>query len=181
METDDELVRKARAGDAQAFGELISRHQKAVGGFLLSVLHDVDSAEDAAQAAFVKAFQGLRSFEGRSNFKTWVSRIALNVAKSQLRWRKIRGWLPLAGPVGDDGNWEDRLREAAPKDEREALEKKLEFERTLEGLSPREREIAALRLEGYSLGEIAGTLGVSTGTVKSTLFTATRKMRDRLS
>lgn len=180
-EADEELVRRARTGDRDAFGELIQRHQRAVGGFLLSVLHDVDAAEDAAQQAFVKAFQNLDSFEERSSFKTWVSRIALNVARSQLRWAKLRGWLPLV-PAGDeDGRWEDRVRDLVHGDEREALEFKVDLERAMTALSPREREIAALRLEGFALDEIAGVLGVSTGTIKSTLFTATRKMRQRLS
>ena len=180
-EPDEELVRRARSGDREAFGELISRHQKAVGGFLLSVLHDVDAAEDAAQQAFVKAFKNLYSFEGRASFKTWVSRIALNVARSQLRWRKIRNWLPLGGAPDEDGRWEERLRSAVRVDEQEALDRKLDLESALGGLTGREREIAALRLEGLSLDEIAGALGVTTGTVKSTLFTATRKMRQRLS
>lgn len=182
MEPDEDLVLKARSGDAEAFGMLIERHQKAVAGFLLSVLHDLDGAEDAAQLAFVKAFKSLSSFEGRSSFKTWVSRIALNVARSQLRWAKLRRLAALDAPQGEgDRSWEDTLREACPgRDEGEVLERKLDLERAMQALSPREKEIAAMRLEGYSLGEIAETLEVSVGTVKSTLFEATHKMRERL-
>jgi RNA polymerase sigma-70 factor (ECF subfamily) len=183
-ETDEELVRRARAGDAEAFGGLIERHQKTVASFLLSMFHDPDAAEDAAQEAFLKAFRGLGRFEGRSSFKTWVSRIALNEARSRLRWAKLRSWLSLDAPRGDDdgSSWEERLRSARPGPaEDEELEKKLDLERAMAALSPREREIAALRLEGYSLGEIAQSLEVSEGTVKSTLFSATHKMRKRLS
>lgn len=183
METDEELVRKARSGDVEAFGALIERHQQPVAGFLISVLHDMDSAEDAAQLAFVKAWEGLASFEGRSSFKTWVSRIALNIAKSRMRWERLRRWLPLDAPRGEDGDgWEESVRSAATgSDEQDLLERKLELERAMGALAPREREVAALRLEGYSLGEIAQVLRVSAGTVKSTLFAATRKMRLRLS
>lgn len=179
METDEALVERARAGDAEAFGVLIERHQRAVTGFLLSMLRDMDLAEEASQAAFVKAFQNLRSFEGHSSFKTWVSRIAVNAARSHMRWAKVRRWLPLGGSGDDeDGNWEDHLKADGPGgDDWEALDRKLDLERAMKGLPRREREVAVLRLEGYSLGEIAETLQVSEGTVKSTLFEATRKMR----
>ncbi|MBI5241339.1 MAG: RNA polymerase sigma factor [Elusimicrobia bacterium] len=182
METDEALVRRARAGDAEAFGVLVSRHQKAVAGFLLSVLHDLDAAQDAAQQAFVRAFMRLESFEERSSFKTWVSRIALNVARSRLRWARMSNWLSLDAPRDSEGGtWEESVRRAGPReDETRVLEKKLDLERALAALSPREREVAAMRLEGYSLDEVAGVLGISEGTVKSTLFAATRKMRQRL-
>src|SRR5258706_2107719 len=131
--SDEDLVERTRSGDAEAFGELIERHQKAVAGFLLSMLHDLDSAEDAAQQAFVKAFQGLASFEGRSHFRTWVSRIAINEARSRMRWTGLRRWLSLDAPMGDgDEAWEGRVREASPAGgEGEALERKLDLERAL--------------------------------------------------
>jgi len=180
MESDEELVRRARAGEVRAFGVFVERHQKAVAGFCLSLLHDLDAAEEAAQAALVEAFKSLGSFEGRSSFKTWVSRIALNLARSQLRRARFMAWLPSAGEEGEE-RWEERLREAAPAgEEREALERRLDLERAMEALSPREKEMAAMRLEGYTLGEIAEAFGVSEGTVKSAVFSATQKMRRRL-
>jgi len=182
--SDEDLVRRSRLGDTEAFGALVERHQKAVAGFLLSMFRDMDIAEDAAQQAFVKAFRCLGSFRGRANFKTWVSRIAINEARSRLRWAKLRRWLSFdAPPAGSErGSWEERLRASigAP-DEKEALERKLDLERAMAALGRREKETAAMRLEGYSLGEIAAVLGISEGTVKSTLFAATRKMRERLS
>jgi RNA polymerase sigma-70 factor, ECF subfamily len=181
-EPEDSLVRRARDGDADAFGVLIERHQKAVAGMLISLLHDLDAAEDAAQQAFLKAYKNMKSFEGRSSFRTWVCRIAINEARTRMRWQKLRHWLSFDAPAGEDGGtWEERLREACPSENQEALERKLELERAMGELSPREREISALRLEGYALNEIAEILAVSEGTVKSTLFTATRKMRKSLS
>lgn len=178
---DEELVLKAREGDGEAFGVLIERHQKSVAGFLLTLLHDMDAAEDAAQQAFLQAFQHLGRFESRASFKTWVSRIALNVAKSRLRWAGLRRWLPLGADDGDRG-WEERLRPIANgPDEIKAVERKLELERAMAKLSAREKQVAALRLEGYSLGEAAEVLGISEGTVKSTLFEAVQKMRRQLS
>ncbi len=173
------LIKRAQDGDAAAFGTLVERHQPAVLGFLLSLLRDADAAEEAAQEAFVKAFENLRRFENRASFRTWVSRIALNQARSRARWQRLRRWLSLEELAGEDESWEERLRAAGgPADrEREALERRLEWERAMTCLSRREKEIVALRLEGYELSETAQTLGVSVGTVKSTLFEATRKLR----
>ena len=180
-ETDEDLVRRARAGDGEAFGVLIERHQAAVTGFLSGVLRDLDLAEETAQEAFVKAYENLASFEGRSSFKTWVSHIALNAARSRLRWSGLRRWLSLDAPRQDaTGAWEEQMEAAAP-DEFAAVERRLEFDRAMTGLGPREKEITAMRLEGYDLNEIADVLKISEGTVKSTLFTATRKMREKLS
>ena len=171
---------RARAGDREAFGALVDRHHGAVLGFLMTVARDADLAEECAQEAFLKAFRSLASFEGRSSFRTWVSRIALNEVRGQWRWRKVRGLLSLGS--GEDAEVDsDALRsDAGTADELSALERRLELERAMAGLGRREREIVALRLEGYALHEIAETLGVTEGTIKSTLFDATRKMREKL-
>mgnify|MGYP001586247491 CR=1 FL=1 len=178
-ETDEQLVLKARGGDARAFGTLIERHQKPVAGFLLSLLGNLDLAEEAVQEAFVKAFQSIESFQGRSSFRTWVARIAVNAARSRQRWARLRQWLSLDAPAGEDGeSWAARLGDDGADLKR--VERRLELERAMTGLSPREHEVAALRLEGYALGEIGAVLGVSEGTVKSTLFTAVHKMKGKL-
>ncbi len=181
IEQDRGLVERACAGDLEAFGTLVERHQPAVVGFLMTVCRDVDLAEDCAQQAFIKAFRAIGSFQRQSSFRTWVSRIALNEARAHWRWRKLRNWLPIGGS-SEDGISEETLRsKTASQDELAALEKKMELERAMASLGRREREIAAMRLEGYQLGEIAQVLGISEGTVKSTLFEATRKMKERLS
>ena len=181
VETDEELVRRTRAGDREAFAGLVERHQKAVAGFLLGVLRDLDLAEETAQEAFVKAYQNLASFESRSSFKTWVSHIALNAARSRQRWSGLRRWLSLDAPLRDEsGTWEEVVAAAGP-DEMDAVERRFELDRAMTGLGPREREISVLRLEGYALDEIASILKINVGTVKSTLFSATRKMKEKLS
>lgn len=180
---DETLVRRAMDGDPEAFGVLIELHQTAVAGFLLSLLHDPSGAEEIAQAAFVQAYKNLKSFRGQSAFKTWVSRIAINLARSQQRWRKLRGWISLEAFQGqEEGSWEEWLVPAGnpSESEREAVERKLDLERAMTELSPREREVTVLRLEGYTLNEIAQVLEVSEGTVKSTLFGATQKIKERL-
>jgi len=175
------LIERARGGDRDAFGVLVDRHHAAVMGFLMTVGRDADLAEDCAQEAFLKAFRSLNSFEGRSSFRTWVSRIALNEVRGRWRWNKVRGLLSLGQGEDAEVDVESLRTDAGSSDELAALERRMELERALAGLGRREREIAALRLEGYALHEIAELLGISEGTVKSTLFDATRKMRERLS
>src|SRR5258706_1864322 len=109
-ETDEELVLRARSGNAEAFGALVERHQKSVLSFLLTFFHNLDLAEEATQRAFVKAFKAIPSFEGRSSFKTWISRIALNEARLQRRWDRLKQWFS-AGYLdkNEDETWEDRV------------------------------------------------------------------------
>jgi RNA polymerase sigma-70 factor, ECF subfamily len=176
-----ELVRRAAEGETEAFGELVRKHQPAVLGFLLSVFRDRSLAEDAAQSAFVKAFESIEGFEGRSSFKTWVTKIAWNEARSMLRRAKVLCWLPLSAPLDGDGRtFEDTIRDAAGQQGLERVERKLALERAMDKLTLREREVAALRLEGYKLSEIGEVLGISEGTVKWTLFEATGKMKEGL-
>jgi RNA polymerase sigma-70 factor, ECF subfamily len=82
---DHELVRRARRGDREAFGVLVQRYQQRVVGVARALVHNPDDAVELAQETFIRAFQNLRSFEGRSSFSTWIYRIASNLA---IDWRR---------------------------------------------------------------------------------------------
>ena len=178
---DETLVRKAKDGDATAFGLLIERHQSAVTAYLLDLLQDPDRAEETAQRAFVEAYRHLSGFRGDARFMTWVSRIALNEARSQFRYARTRGWLALEDLRGEDGwSWEDRVIAARDRSQQEqaSVEVAHDLRRAMGALTQRERDVAALRLKGCPLHEIGKTLGVSEGTVKSTLFSAKEKLKE---
>ena len=85
---DAEIVARVKAGETDAFEELVRRHGRRVYRSLLGILGSVEEAEDALQDAFLKAFQHLPEFEGRSRFSTWLVRIALNTGLQRLRGRK---------------------------------------------------------------------------------------------
>jgi RNA polymerase sigma-70 factor, ECF subfamily len=85
---DAEFVARVKAGDTDAFEELVRRHGRRVYRSLIGILGSVEEAEDALQDAFLKAFQHLPEFEGRSRFSTWLVRIALNTGLQRLRGRK---------------------------------------------------------------------------------------------
>ncbi len=85
---DAEFVARVKAGDTDAFEELVRRHGRRVYRSLLGILGSAEEAEDALQDAFLKAFQHLPEFEGRARFSTWLVRIALNTGLQRLRGRK---------------------------------------------------------------------------------------------
>jgi len=85
METDISLVQKAKQGDVAAFSELVLRHQKCLLRLAYRVVGDLEVAQDVVQESFMKAYQKLSAFEGRSAFKSWAYQITLNTAKNKLR------------------------------------------------------------------------------------------------
>ena len=85
---DAEFVARVKAGDTDAFEELVRRHGRSVYRSLIGILGSAEEAEDSLQDAFLKAFQHLPEFEGRSRFSTWLVRIALNTGLQRLRGRK---------------------------------------------------------------------------------------------
>lgn len=87
--TDLELVEKVKSGDRRAFSELVKRHQRSVLRLSLRFVKDLDTAEDVTQEAFIKAYEKLNSFEGRSSFKSWLFQIAVNTARNKIReWKR---------------------------------------------------------------------------------------------
>jgi RNA polymerase sigma factor (sigma-70 family) len=120
--SDADLVARARRGDAAAFGELVDRHKTAVYRAALAALGSPADAEDAAQDAFISAYQRLASFRGDASFKTWLLSIAWNQALNRRRSR-TRWWRRQAGLEGQEppeGRREDlsaSLRQAQARPE----------------------------------------------------------------
>tara|TARA_B110001454_G_scaffold219111_1_gene250026 strand:- start:28087 stop:28701 length:615 start_codon:yes stop_codon:yes gene_type:complete len=86
--TDNELVQEIKTGNRKAFSEIVKRHQKSLLRMSLRFVKDLDMAEDVVQESFIKAFEKLNAFEGRSSFKSWLFQIAVNTAKNKLRERR---------------------------------------------------------------------------------------------
>ena len=96
---DDALVMRARNGDHEAFGELVTRHQRRV-WMVCRQYVGVDEADEVAQDSLVKAFTGIRKFDGRAAFSTWLTRIAINTCLDRLRRRRRAGMVD--EPVDED-------------------------------------------------------------------------------
>ena len=89
MEADLNTLERVKNGDLNAFSELVMKHQKSMLRLALRVVQDLTLAEDVVQESFIKAYQKVSSFEGRSSFKSWLFQITLNTARNKLRGKKM--------------------------------------------------------------------------------------------
>lgn len=180
---DDALVMRARNGDHEAFGELVTRHQRRVWVVCRQYV-GVDEADAAAQDSLVKAFTGIRKFDGRAAFSTWLTRIAINTCLDQLR-RRRREALAIEEPIHDA---EERGVLALVADDQAGPEDRTLQNQALASLMARENELPSrqreiFRLRFYAemeLEEIAQVLRVHVGTVKTQLHRAVHRLREEL-
>ncbi|MGZ5292468.1 MAG: RNA polymerase sigma factor [Actinomycetota bacterium] len=174
---DHELVARARDGDADAFGALVARHQRAAFRVAWLIARDPGEAEDAVQEAFVKAWRAMPRFRADAPFRPWILRIVSNEARNRARSARRRDALVLreaaAAGAGDAAPSPEAA--ALSRDEAEALT------RALDRLPERDRMVIAYRwLLDLSEAETAEILGVRLGTVKSRLSRALRRLREEL-
>lgn len=176
--SDARLVAAARAGDRDAFGELVTRYQQRLFHVLAPIVGSAEDAADAAQDAFIQAFAKLESFRGESQFYTWLCRIALNTAYS--RRRRRRPTASLDDAKGNAGAEPPDPRLTAQEDamRREEIE---QVRTALANLGDQHSKILVLReIEGCSYETIAEILDLPVGTVRSRLFRARLQLRDKL-
>ena len=179
---DEGLVMRARNGDRDAFGELVRTHQRRVWRVCRQYLGS-DEAEAATQDTLVKAYTSLASFDGRSAFTTWLTRIAINSCLDELRRRRREGLRlePADAEAADDplaAVPDDRPGPEERSAQRQALVRLAALERAL---PERQREIFRLRFYAeLDLEEIADALGVHVGTVKTQLHRAVHRLRRQL-
>jgi RNA polymerase sigma-70 factor (ECF subfamily) len=183
VDTDDQaLIERCRNGDVAAFEPLVVKYRDRVWRLAFNVLRDREDAWDAAQEAFIRAWQALPSFRGQAAFYTWLFRIAMNVATDRTRQRAARGRAFGTERVPEE-DW-DRLmadQEAGPDDAAGRAEERERITRALAALSEQHRAIIMLSdLEGLSYREIAEVLDIPMGTVMSRLHNARKRLRDVL-
>lgn len=186
-ETRDDLhlVREAQAGDLDAFNLLVLRHQRVVFGLCLRLVGDVPAAEDAAQDAFVKAWQGIGRFRGEvaAQVRPWLLRIAANRCYDDLRARGRRPTASLdAELVEVEPIWSSQA-EAPEGPEAHTLRDELaiHLERAVATLPPDQRLVVLLAdVQGCDYAEVAHVTGAALGTVKSRLNRARARLRQTL-
>ena len=167
-----DLVGQARQGDSSAYRALYEQHKGRVYALCLRMTGDSADAEDATQAAFVRAWERLGAFRGECSFATWLHRIAVNEVLGRRRSAHRRLSRESAG--GDIEVAEGDTRPAAPGAE-------LDLERAIALLPPGAREIFVLHdVEGYGHDEIASMTGLASGTSKAQLHRARRLLREVL-
>jgi RNA polymerase sigma-70 factor (ECF subfamily) len=166
-EPEPETVARARAGDLEAFEELVRTHQADVYRLAIQLVRDPPTAEDVAQEAFLRAYRSFRRFRGQAKFSTWLFRITRNCAVDAIRRR-------------------ERLRrmdrEALADEEfRPDLSLRASLERAIEGLPPDLREpFVLIEVLGLSYTEASTVLSVVPGTLKSRMHRARRLLMTAL-
>ena len=184
--SDVELVARARQGDAGAFGELVDRHRVAVYRAALAALGSHADAEDAAQDAFVIAWQRLASFRGDASFKTWLLTIAWHQAINRRRRRGLVGRVGLVGRAGQLGQVRQEepdvvSTDRSPEETAGDTELRRAIVAAIRALTPKLRDTLLLAQSGeYSYEEIATMLGAPAGTIKWRVSEARRIIRQQL-
>lgn len=176
-----ELIRRVVRGDSEAFNRIVTDYQKPIYRTALAIMRNETDADMITQETFVQAWRKISRFEGRSSLETWLTRIAVNKARDELR-RQRRFASKSSDPDGDTSRL-DALRDERPDAERLLLSFELSrvIEEALVSLPPKQRTIFALRhFEQRGLDEIATILGIEPSTTRVHLHRATRKIREIL-
>ena len=181
--SDRQAVERARDGDHDAFGVLVTRYQERVYRLALRILRDEEQARDAAQDAFLKAYRALRRFEGRSSFYTWLYRLVFNLCLDMRRrdrsnrhveWDEERFTAEMASTLPP-------ALEPGPERALERAELRRDLSAAIDRLPDDARQTLLLReVDGLQYAEIAETMGIPKGTVMSRLYYARRRVKASL-
>ena len=178
------LIARCSAGDEVACSDLVEQHQRMVYQLALHLLGDHNEALDVSQEVFLRVFRTLGTFKGQSSLRTWIYRIVVNQAWNRQRWwrrRRQGDQVSLDEHVRARG--ERAFRDAGPAPDRLLDQKETAGRvwRALEQLPFEQRTAIVLReIDGLSYEEIAFSLGVAGGTVKSRLARAREALRAQL-
>jgi len=169
----------ARNGDAEAFSRLVQVHYARVWRFLIKWVKNRDDAEELAQETFLAAWRNLAGFRADAQFSTWLLGIALNLARNHHNRSPARRW---EVELDESAHLEiPATRSSDPLVQWEQKSSLQALQAAIERLPADMREaIVLIRLEGLSLEQAAGILGVPVGTVKSRLSRAKDKLRSEL-
>lgn len=178
MNEEQTWIDAAREGDQEAFSQLVRRYERRVFALTARMCRNPADAEEAAQEAFVAAWQGLRFFRGESSFSTWLYRLASNACVDLLRREGRRQ--SAAGPSLDDGEAGFDLADQGPSPQQlvERSELRRQIEEGLRALPPDYRQVLILReIHQQTYEEIAEICQLDLGTVKSRISRGRRQLR----
>lgn len=182
---DRELILSAQGGDLEAFEELIQRYDRHILSLAFSYARNSDDAKDIYQETLLRAYRSIRKFEMRSEFSTWLFRIATNVCISfksrQKRYTEVFRRETQQGNADDDEFEREHPSQNTVEGDFMRGELRRQIETALEALSPMQRLVFTMKhYEGYKLREIASATSCAEGTVKKYLFEAVRRLQKEL-
>lgn len=182
LESEPEILRRAQAGDEDAFGEIVKAYYEHVFRLVCSVMRDEHTARDVCQEVWITVWKNLSKFRGDSKFTTWLHPIAVRRAIDHMR--KQRKWYDRFLPfLAEDGVENPELPpvDSNPRRDLERTERNERFERALASLPSKHRTVLALReIQGMSYEEIAKAVKCRPGTVMSRLYHARRILARKL-
>jgi len=170
--TDRDLILRARRGDAEAFGELVTRYQTGVFNVCYRILHERGEAEDLAQESFMRAYDRLNTFDIEREFGPWIRRVAANLCLNHLESQKV------TAPLDEERDADESQKPEAVTEVRERGE---QIREALASLPPHYRLVVELRhYQEMSYDEIAAELRIPLSDVKSHLFRARKLLAEKL-
>ena len=174
-----QLVRLAQKGEKAAFETLVHRHQQRVFAVARGILKRQEDVEDVAQQVFVKAYFSLKRFDQRAAFSTWLYKITVNECWDLLRKRKARPLVYESDFSEEQSRQYSAIEREATKglDTSDRMAMRERLENMLGQLEKRDRAMLILKeVEGFSVEEIADSMGLNANTVKVRLFRARRRL-----
>jgi RNA polymerase sigma-70 factor (ECF subfamily) len=170
--TDEEVIDRVRQGDIDAFEWIVKRYESTVANTIYGILGNISGAEDLGQEVFIRAYHGLYHFRHRAQFKTYLTRIAINVCMDAIKKNDKH-----IVPIQNEDQFKDRLL----VDSQREYDLKDLVQSALYQLDRDQRMVVVLRfLEGYSTRETAGLLKIPEGTVLSRLSRGLARLRQIL-
>ena len=181
--SDNDLIIEARNGNNTAFTNLFYRYDKKVFSIAAQYFQSSDDAKDVYQEVFIRVYKGLKRFEFRSEFSTWLFRVTTNVCLThKAQYKRIQNI-----SISPDENDESPKIELKSSEEDEpdnqliSSETKGKVQNAIDSLAPKQRMVFMLKhIHNYKIREIAKMMECSEGTVKKYLFIATDKLRLKL-
>jgi RNA polymerase sigma-70 factor (ECF subfamily) len=184
-----QFIERLKRGDETAFETLVNERSGEIYGLLYRLTENAEEARDLTQETFLRAFQSIGHFRGESDLRTWIYRIAINQARNRWRWwrrRRRDATVSIDEPEIGGGRLGlvSTLKSTTAKDPEQdtlANERDRALKKALSTLKRIYREAVILRdIEGFAYEEIATTLDISVGTVKSRLARGRQELRRKL-
>lgn len=177
------LIARARAGDGDAYGQLVQANQDRIYASVLRQVRDEHKAMDITQEAFIQAYRAIDTYEDRARFSTWMYRIAMNLITSHYRHERAqkRGGSQTETSLNIEGMPEPGADQRTPDDLVAAGDLGVLVRAAIDELDDEYRDVVVMRdLQDLSYEEIAETLKIAPGTVRSRLHRGREKLRDKL-
>lgn len=180
MDNEAQIIEKICSGDSAAFEQFMHAYEKKVYTMALRMTGSAEDAFDLSQEIFLRVYRSIGLFRMESSLSTWIYRLSSNACIDYLRRRKKHPELPLVSEQDDGDSCENDIADSrfSPESEYDKTELREQLSRAILRLSAEHRQVVVLRdINGLSYAEIADSLDLEEGTVKSRLFRAREQLR----